>query len=164
MTQEEKKLLFIDICARLPYYPYALFDLDKKFDVGLQVPIIGMVNKGNTGVIKYNQEFYAYGCMTPFSIDELRIYLRPMSSMTEEEVIEFNNIPSTKNYQIVKGDLPWDVANYKQIDWLLSHHFDYRGLIKKGLAIEVTKENNPYKNYIICLKFILKEYVKNFFL
>ena len=26
-----------------------------------------------------------------------------------------------------------------------SHHFDYRGLIPKGLAIEVTKENNPYK-------------------
>ena len=32
------------------------------------------------------------------------------------------------------------------IDWLNSHHFDYRGLIGKGLAIEVTEENNPYKN------------------
>jgi hypothetical protein len=29
-------------------------------------------------------------------------------------------------------------------DWLNAHHFDYRGLIEKGLAIEVTEENNPY--------------------
>ena len=66
--------------------------------------------------------------------------------MTEEEVIEFNNIPSTKNYQIVNGDLPWAVANYNQIDWLNKKMFDYRGLIPKGLAIEVTKENNPYED------------------
>ena len=33
----------------------------------------------------------------------------------------------------------------KGVDWLNNHHFDYRGLIKKGLAIEVTEENNPYK-------------------
>ena len=30
------------------------------------------------------------------------------------------------------------------IDCLNAHYFDYRGLIEKGLAIEVTKENNPY--------------------
>lgn len=69
-----------------------------------------------------------------------------MSSMTEEEAIEFYNIPCTKNYHIVNKELPWDVANYKQINWLLKKHFDFRGLIPKGLAIEVTKENNPYKN------------------
>ena len=32
------------------------------------------------------------------------------------------------------------------IDWLNKHHFDYRGLIPLGLAIEVTEENNPYKD------------------
>ena len=31
------------------------------------------------------------------------------------------------------------------IDWLNAHHFDYRGLIPKGLAISVNKNNNPYK-------------------
>ena len=81
----------------------------------------------------------------PLNYIYIKPYLRPMSSMTEEEIIEFNNIPSTKNYTIIKDDLPWDVANYKQIDWLNAHHFDYRGLIKKCLAIAVTKENNPYK-------------------
>lgn len=80
--------------------------------------------------------------------DDFIPYLRPMSSMTEEEVMEFNNIPSTRNYQIVNGDLPWDVANYKQIQWLLKKHFDFIGLIPKGLAIEVSKENNPYNTEI----------------
>jgi hypothetical protein len=32
------------------------------------------------------------------------------------------------------------------IDWLLKNHFDFRSLIPKGLAIEVTKDNNPYKD------------------
>lgn len=80
-----------------------------------------------------------------FDCTEVKPYLRSMSSMTEEEKKEFNNIPSTKNYQIVNGDLPWDVANYRQIQWLLKKHFDFMGLISKGLAIEV-KENNPYKD------------------
>lgn len=40
-------------------------------------------------------------------------------------------------------DAPW--ANAEAIDWLNAHHFDYRGLIEKGLAIEVTEKNNPYK-------------------
>lgn len=31
------------------------------------------------------------------------------------------------------------------IDQLNAHHFDYRGLIEKGLAIAITEENNPYK-------------------
>lgn len=80
------------------------------------------------------------------SIKDIKPYLRRMSSMTEEEIIEFNNIPSTKNYTIIENDLPWDVAHYKQLDWLNAHHFDYRGLIDKGLAIEVTEDNNPYKD------------------
>ena len=60
-------------------------------------------------------------------------YLRLMSSMTEEEEI-FYNI----KYPYIK--------NYEQVDWFNAHHFDYRGLIEKGLAIEVTEENNPYEN------------------
>lgn len=66
-----------------------------------------------------------------------------MSSMTEEEIIEFNNIPSTKNYTIIENDLPWDVAHYKQIDWLNKKMFDFRGLIPKDLALS-TEIYNPY--------------------
>ena len=145
MKQTDKKLLFIDLCARVPYYPYALFDSDKKFDGGLLAPIIGMVNKGNTGVIKYNQMFYAYGCMTPFSIDEFRIYLRPMSSMTEDERKEVENLIKENRpnpYGIINNKgidnllFSVSVTSGVLIDWLNAHYFDYRGLIEKGLALE----------------------------
>ena len=58
-------------------------------------------------------------------------YLRPMSNMTEEESEEFANM---------------EIVGYNNYDWLNAHHFDYRGLIEKGLAIEATKDNNPYEN------------------
>ena len=65
-------------------------------------------------------------------------YLRPMSSMTEEERKEHNSHRLSK----------W--STYSEycanvIDWLNAHHFDYRGLIEKGLAIAITEDNNPYK-------------------
>jgi len=132
MTQEDKELLLKDLCARVSYYPYALFDSNKKFDGGFQAPIIGMVNKGNTGVIEYNQEFYAYGCMTPFSIEEFRIYLRPMSSMTEEEMDEFTQFDVYANGEYV-------MPNYEAIDWLNAHHFDFRNLIERDLALEASE-------------------------
>ncbi len=59
----------------------------------------------------------------------VRPYLRSMSSMTEEERKYFQKLA-----------FPYDF-----VDALNKHHFDYRGLIPKGLAIEVTEENNPYK-------------------
>ena len=128
MKQTDKKLLFVDLCARVPYYPYALFDSNKKFDGGLRAPIIGMVNKGNTGVIKYNQMFYAYGCMTPFSIEEFRIYLRPISSMTIEEKLEYA--------AFIYSDSTTVKDIVKLIDWFNAHYFDFRNLIERGLALE----------------------------
>lgn len=73
-----------------------------------------------------------------------------MSSMTEEEQIEWynyhheielNEVKSSGDY--LKAAILGEAAS---IDWLNAHHFDYRGLIPKGLAIKVTKENNPYKD------------------
>ena len=83
-------------------------------------------------------------------IDDIKPYLRPMSSMTEEECIELGNIEATiENVPEVIPNVPYyiEVAYSKQIDWFNAHHFDYRGLIEKGLAIAVTEENNPYKPY-----------------
>ena len=50
-------------------------------------------------------------------------------------------------YDTERWDNPiWaSTINMDAIDWLYVHHFDYRGLIEKGLAIEITKDNNPYK-------------------
>jgi hypothetical protein len=71
-------------------------------------------------------------------------YLRLMSSMTEEERKEYTSFvfeqPFLQKDKIIGlGSVPMC------IDWLNAHHFDYRGLIKKGLAIEVAEENNPYE-------------------
>lgn len=53
-------------------------------------------------------------------------YLRPMPSMTEEEEDELNSAR---------------MGNYgEDVDWLNAHHFDYRGLIEKGLAIEAPED------------------------
>ena len=130
ITEEQKELLLKDLCARLPYNVWVSYKT--KYDDIERATILN----GN----------YVRDIMEGTSswID-FKPYLRPMSSMTEEEIIEFNNIPSTKNYTIIENDLPWDVAHYKQIDWLNKNMFDFRGFIPAGLAIS-TEVFNPYKH------------------
>ncbi|MEE3414836.1 MAG: hypothetical protein VZR53_05645 [Prevotella sp.] len=81
----------------------------------------------------------------PFRIESIKPYLRPMSSMTEEEKKEFDNF-------CVIDEFVWEgktEIGYKNqaiimsvaINWLLKKHFDFMDLIPKGLAIEVTEEN-----------------------
>ena len=67
-----------------------------------------------------------------------------MSSMTEEEYKELKSISPYYGFAPYKFIGDW-CPNYEMTDWLNAHHFDYRGLIEKGLAIAVTEENNPYK-------------------
>lgn len=145
MIEENKQLLLVDLCARLPYgvkiqrinepeSAYRLYSID--------------TNSGELKFVTFEGDslsMCAGGYLARVGKLRFKPYLRPLSSMTEEEIIEFNNIPSTKNYTIIENDLPWDVAHYKQIDWLNKKMFDFRGLIPKGHAIEVTKDNNPYK-------------------
>ena len=112
MTKEEKQLLLKDLCGRLPYGVHILYDNTEVREMGL-------------------------GSLHDFMFDsaEVKPYLRPMSSMTEEEQREFNAIPRTVTWEYADG-LFTEIANNKQIDWLNAHHFDYRGLIEKGLALE----------------------------
>ena len=117
MNQEDRELLLKDLCARLPY--------------GVVCDIYN-----DTCTIK---EKLLFGGISHFANDTIcvRPYLRPMSSMTEEEKREYS---LTKKLSIV------DYPTLESFDWLLKNHFDFRGLIPKDLAIEVTEENNPYKN------------------
>ena len=75
---------------------------------------------------------------TPYFVrwDDFKPYLRPMSSMTEDERKEY--------VSLLEMCQCGDIYEYEVVDWLNEHHFDYRGLIDKGLAIAVTEENNPY--------------------
>ena len=59
--------------------------------------------------------------------NELKPYLRPMSSMTEEEKKDYNS-------KFEGRDFSWEIY-YGSTDWLNEHHFDYRGLIPMGLAL-----------------------------
>ena len=70
---------------------------------------------------------------TRFKLEECKPYLRPMSSMTDEERAERISIL----YEL-EGHIEEDVT-YKYQDWLNTHHLDYRGLIPKGLAVEATE-------------------------
>jgi len=131
MTQEDKELLFKDLCARLPYYGLMVQYKGEDFniiDIGF----------GRVTLVK---PFMSTTSGSPL-IEEVKPYLRPMSSMTEEEIKEFTSI--TENVLVI-GKKYTAILSIDSINWLNAHHFDYRGLIEKGLAIAVTKENNPYK-------------------
>ena len=67
-------------------------------------------------------------------IDNVRLYLLPLSSMTEEQKKEYQYI--TERWM---NDPVYSISD--STDWLNKHHFDYRGLIEKGLAIDATGLN-----------------------
>ena len=120
MTQEEKELLLKDLCARLPYH----------------VRVKVWLKDGTTEEGFYDFEHNYEDVMKDFffynKLNDLKPYLRPMSSMTEEEVDEFTQFDIYDNGEFI-------MPNHQAIDWLKAHHFDYRGLIEKGLAIEASK-------------------------
>ena len=101
-----------------------------------------------TAISKFGQDslckVYSH-VYTPFgspNIENIKPYLRPMSSMTDEEINEYNEYLF---YGSSIGLLSNTATAYELIDWLLEHHFDFMGLIPKKLAIEITDKNNPYK-------------------
>ena len=127
MTQEDKKLLLVDLCSRLPYGVICYDEAQNETGIFKQFEYEGFGRIHNGRGMRY--------------IEHIHLILRPMSSMTEEEENEYRNIDN-RSYSC-----PMDYAHIpasERIDWLNAHHFDYRGLIEKGLAIAVTPENNPY--------------------
>jgi hypothetical protein len=134
MTQEDRDLLFKDICARLPYKP--------KCNVYERIGTL-------VGFSDYGAEIdYGNGEDTTCEIQHCYLYLRPMSSMTKEELYEVQNILG-KGIEIQDDfisiiDSSINSFTYLELqavfDWLNAHYFDYRGLIKKGLALEALKD------------------------
>ena len=134
MIQEDKELILKDLCARLPYDVKFLreswnYEWDQELSV---IEVLEDIDKD--GYIN-NTKVY--------TVEDIKPYLRPMSSMTEEEKQEYHAIiMRSQDCSFENGESATTMVN----DWLLSKHFDVRGLIPKGLAIEVTEENNPYEN------------------
>ena len=120
MEQEEKQRLIKDICARLPY---GIF-----------------VKKDNV----YDRLIYTYNYHP--HIETCKPYLRKMSSMTEDEEREYNGalnplgdfiFEQEEKFKPIQlyGNVPFELYEFFN-----SHHFDYRGLIEKGLALEAPKD------------------------
>ena len=128
MKQEYIDLLRKDIAARLPYEPIVT---NERFDGGFG----HRLHLGDLATSKYFDSVY---------VEDTRVYLRSMSSMTEEEKKEYKALCIEKTFTFGTWQKVKWYDTWKSIDWLNAHHFDYRGLIEKGLAIEVTEENNPY--------------------
>lgn len=134
MEQENKELLIKDLCARVPYHTkvskayWVAYDGKFELEWGKEELTSSLLN--------YIEEEDAW--------EHIKPYLRPMSSMTEEEYDQLYIDSRVKEDTI---DILDALANdLDAIDWLNAHHFDYRGLIEKDLAIEVTEDNNPYEN------------------
>ena len=137
MTREDKELLIKDLCARLPYGIKFLreswnFETDQEL---LVIEVLEDIDKdgyiNNTKVYK---------------VEDIKPYLFPLSSMTEEQEKEYDILrDSVPTYHYEFGDVIVDdmklCDNWKSIDYLNAHHFDYRGLIEKGLAIDATNLN-----------------------
>lgn len=111
MTQEEKKLLYKDLSARQPYRPFICFAGK------ITVPFLDIIASTD------GNELMSINGLNP---KDIKPYLRPMSSMTKKEWIVYQNM-----FDSFRGE-PF----YERIDYLNAHHFDYRGLIEKGLALE----------------------------
>ena len=124
MTQEDKELLLKDLCSRLPY----------------QVKIKVHSKSGTDPLLKTLDANLVFGFQK--SVLFLKPYLRPMSSMTEEELEEYDStLDKWSSYTGTCGAEP----TYRTFDFFNAHHFDYRGLIEKGLAIEAP--DDMYKNF-----------------
>lgn len=126
MKQEEKQLLLKDLCARLPY--------KCKYKASKEITHWYKLTLNTETIDKIIDDYY----------DEIKPYLRPMSSMTEEEKKAFDKFVCIDEFAW-NGDTEKGYPNQASImsdgiDWLLEHHFDFRGLIEKGLALEAPED------------------------
>ena len=140
MTQENKELLLRDLSARLPYGVMAR--CEKEEDSNIAKCVCMHINQ--EAVYTY-KEVKGGNVTSLIPIEEVKVYLRPMSSMTEEERVELREFCGTQPKLIHDIGVAGQIHSPGVIDFLNSHHFDYRGLIEKGIAIAVTEENNLYK-------------------
>ena len=136
MTQEDKELLLKDLCSRLPYGVNILhegwnFEWDDELStvekvVGIDEDFI------YTKVINtHNGEEYRDDKWPIDTFDD-KLFLRPMSSMTDEQKSQYN-------FYLTRIVFAYDASLL--IDWLNKNHFDYRNLINKNLAIDCTNLN-----------------------
>jgi hypothetical protein len=125
MTQQEKDLLLKDLCARLPY------DVKVEFNCIITSPAI------LKGIDKDFIECDIAVC----ELEDVKPYLFPMSSMTEEQKKEFNTKSFELQLKVIDDEIMHEKATEFEVDFYNKYHLDWRGLIPMGLAIDATGLN-----------------------
>ena len=136
MTEKEKKLLITDLAARTAFGVMVEQSLYPHVEKEQWMKSVQKNDAVQLYWYKYINEFVPVHCVKP--------YLRPMSSMTKEEQKAFDDF-CVIDEEAWKGNGIVGYINQAQImadavDFLNAHHFDFRGLIEKGLAIEAPKD------------------------
>jgi len=135
MTQEDKELLLRDLCARLPYKIMVKVNDTQGIMDEIDIP------NERIFVSSLNPFLYGNAKASWFTVngDKIYPYLRPMSSMTRAEVLEYISL---KESIVASDGITYFFETYKSIDWLNKKMFDYRKddedktMIEKGLALE----------------------------
>ena len=129
MTQEDKELLLKDLCARLPY--------------GVKIQINDKIE--TVEGINILDNIVEFGTYMACDIDEVKPYLFPLSSMTEEQKEEYHYIVNYISPDDTENWAEGEFVYVNQIEQLLhfyhTNHLDYRGLIAKDLALDATGKN-----------------------
>ena len=159
MTQEEKDLLLKDLCSRLPYgVKCAIKNSD-----GYHHENIAKIGETTIDKLKgFDGKYFNIYHDDPLdwdwsvsevSVEDIKPYLFPLSSMTLEQKKE---LCKAGGYEAREEDCGYHSETFyynmvgnenvfypdaDDIDWLNKNHFDYRGLIEKGLAIDATNLN-----------------------
>lgn len=130
MKQEDKEILIRDLCGRLPYgvkaYIKKWSKLDRKYYEGVYT--VESIDTSLNTIIA-DSERSCVEVIVGYDDYEIKPYLFPMSSMTEEQYKEYWELEHSGNMEHL---------SILALDWLNAHHFDYRGLIPMDLAIDAT--------------------------
>lgn len=136
MTQEQKDILLKDLCARLPYGVKVEYE-NKIFDVEYVCPM-------------YEEVKLDIPETWTIDVSEVKPYLFPLSSMTEEQKNELREMEWSFDNSTICNIIEC-FGTYRAyvdhsccselIDWFIKNHFDYRGLIPMELANDATGLN-----------------------
>ena len=145
LTQEQKDLLLKDLCARLDTNLVCSIYRTDDEGVGYRDEILSGYCKGDIWYEFYFREDCSIGID---NVSKIKPYLLPLSSMSDEQKKEYNLLcdfsPIPYYHCDGCGNIVEDTVlfdNFTSIDYLIANHFDYRGLISMGLAINATNLN-----------------------
>lgn len=148
MTQKDEELILKDLCARLPYGVMGQCEIDASYDTSFDTKfqthkfnaiayglkedllfVIPLIEDEN------EQEFANEEVADGVNILDFKPYLFPLSSMTEEQRQVAESLA-----EVIKVPMYGEFLSPtpKYYDWLNENHFDYRGLIPMGLALDAT--------------------------